>query len=63
MISLEETYDACIALGRQCGFEEEHSRQDARIAVRLFDLTAGLHQLEEEYRDLLFCAGLLHDIG
>jgi exopolyphosphatase/guanosine-5'-triphosphate,3'-diphosphate pyrophosphatase len=60
---MEETYDACVALGRQCGFEEEHSRQDARLAVRLFDLTADLHQLEDEYRDLLFCAGLLHDIG
>jgi exopolyphosphatase/guanosine-5'-triphosphate,3'-diphosphate pyrophosphatase len=63
VVSMEETYDACIALGRQCGFEEEHSRQDARIAVWLFDLTADLHQLEDEYRDLLFCAGLLHDIG
>jgi exopolyphosphatase/guanosine-5'-triphosphate,3'-diphosphate pyrophosphatase len=60
---MEETYDACIALGRQCGFEEEHSRQDARIAVRLFDLTAELHQLEDEHRDLLLCAALVHDIG
>ena len=61
--SMEETYDACIALGRQCGFEEEHSRQDARLAVRLFDLTAELHQLEDEHRGLLFCAALVHDIG
>jgi exopolyphosphatase/guanosine-5'-triphosphate,3'-diphosphate pyrophosphatase len=60
---MEETYQACIALGRQCGFEEEHSRQDAWIATQLFDLTADLHDLEDEYRDLLFCAGLLHDIG
>lgn len=60
---MEETYDACIALGRRYGFEEEHSRQDAQLAVRLFDLTADLHQLGDEYRDLLFCAGLLHDIG
>ena len=60
---MEETYDACIALGRQCSFEEEHSRQDARLAVQLFDLTVELHQLADEYRDLLFCAGLLHDIG
>jgi exopolyphosphatase/guanosine-5'-triphosphate,3'-diphosphate pyrophosphatase len=60
---MEETYDACIALGRQCGFEEEHSRQDAWIAVRLFDLTADLHQLEDEYRGHLLCAGLLHDVG
>ena len=60
---MEEIYDACIALGRRYGFEEEHSRQDARLAVQLFDLMADLHDLEDEYRDLLFCAGLLHDIG
>jgi exopolyphosphatase/guanosine-5'-triphosphate,3'-diphosphate pyrophosphatase len=60
---MEGIYEACIALGRQYGFEEDHSRQDARLAIQLFDLTAGLHDLEDEYRDLLFCAGLLHDIG
>ena len=60
---MEETFAACIAVGRRYGFEEEHSRQDARLAVRLFDLTSDLHHLDEEYRDLLHCAGLLHDIG
>lgn len=60
---MEETLDACIALGRRCGFEEEHSRQDAWLAVRLFDLTAELHYLDDRCRDLLCCAGLLHDIG
>jgi exopolyphosphatase/guanosine-5'-triphosphate,3'-diphosphate pyrophosphatase len=60
---MEETFAACIRLGRQYDFEEEHCRQDAKLAVRLFDLTADLHHLDEEYRDLLFCAGLLHDIG
>lgn len=60
---MEETYDACITLGRRYGFEEEHSCQDARLAARLFDLMADLHQLEDKYRELLFCAGLLHDIG
>jgi len=60
---MEETFEACIALGRSLGFEEEHSRQDARLAVRLFDLTADLHGLGDECRDLLYCAGLLHDIG
>ena len=60
---MEETFQACIALGRSLGFEEEHSRQDARLAVRLFDLTADLHDLGDECRDLLYCAGLLHDIG
>jgi exopolyphosphatase/guanosine-5'-triphosphate,3'-diphosphate pyrophosphatase len=60
---MEETFAACIALGRGFDFEEEHSRQDARLAVRIFDLTTELHQLDDEYRDLLYCAGLLHDIG
>jgi exopolyphosphatase/guanosine-5'-triphosphate,3'-diphosphate pyrophosphatase len=60
---MEETFEACIALGRRCGFEEEHCRQDARLAVRLFDLTEDLHGLDDACRDLLYCAGLLHDIG
>jgi exopolyphosphatase/guanosine-5'-triphosphate,3'-diphosphate pyrophosphatase len=60
---MEDTFAACIALGRRYGFEEEHCLQDARLAVLLFDLTDDLHHLDDECRDLLFCAGLLHDIG
>lgn len=60
---MEEAFAACIELGRHCDFEEEHSRQDARLAVRLFDLTTDLHYLDTDCRDLLYCAGLLHDIG
>jgi exopolyphosphatase/guanosine-5'-triphosphate,3'-diphosphate pyrophosphatase len=60
---MEEVYDACIALGRRYGFEEEHSRQDARLAEQLFDLTADLHDLDDGCRDLLTWAALLHDIG
>jgi exopolyphosphatase/guanosine-5'-triphosphate,3'-diphosphate pyrophosphatase len=58
-----ETETACTALGRSLGFEEGHSRQDARLAVKLFDLTHDLHHLDDECRDLLYYAGLLHDIG
>jgi len=54
---------ACLSMGRRLGFEEAHSRQDAELAVRLFDLTADLHGLDEACRDLLYYAGLLHDIG
>ena len=60
---MEDTFEACIALGRRYGFEEEHSLQDARLAVLIFDSTYELHHLDAEYRDLLYCAGLLHDIG
>ncbi len=60
---MQELFEACIRLGRGYEFEEVHSRQDARLAVRLFDLTSDLHHLDDEYRDLLKAAGLLHDIG
>ncbi len=60
---MEDTFAACIALGRSLDFEEEHSRQDARLAALLFDQTSGLHGLDDGCRDLLMCAGLLHDIG
>ena len=60
---MEDTFAACITLGRRYGFEEGHSRQDAKLAVLLFDLTADLHRLDAECRDLLHCSGLLHDIG
>jgi exopolyphosphatase/guanosine-5'-triphosphate,3'-diphosphate pyrophosphatase len=60
---MEDTFAACIALGRRYGFEEAHSLQDARLAVRIFDLAAELHGLDDVCRDLLFCAGILHDIG
>jgi exopolyphosphatase / guanosine-5'-triphosphate,3'-diphosphate pyrophosphatase len=60
---MEETFAACIALGRRYDFEEEHCRQDARLAVKLFDRTSDLHGLQDEHRDLLYCAALVHDIG
>ena len=60
---MEETIAACLELGHRCAFEEEHSRQDARLAVQLFDLLADLHGLGDRDRELLYLAGLLHDIG
>lgn len=60
---MEATLSACIALGRSYGFDEAHSLQDARLAMRLFDLLADAHELPDESRDLLHYAALLHDIG
>lgn len=60
---MEQTFAACLELGRSLGFDEAHSVQDARLALRLFDVTSELHGLGDEWRDLLYCAGLLHDIG
>ncbi|HEX7182633.1 MAG TPA: Ppx/GppA phosphatase family protein [Thermoanaerobaculia bacterium] len=40
-----------------------HSRQSARLALRLFDVTASLHGLGAREREWLEYAALLHDIG
>jgi exopolyphosphatase/guanosine-5'-triphosphate,3'-diphosphate pyrophosphatase len=40
-----------------------HNLQTARLAVRLFDLTASLHGLGAREREWLEYAALLHDIG
>lgn len=56
--------DLILALARSYDFEEGHSLQDERLALRLFDELArlGLHQLGG-CRDLLSYAAILHDIG
>ena len=50
-------------LCRRCGWREDHARQVARLATRLFDLTEELHGLSDHHRELLDHAALLHDIG
>jgi exopolyphosphatase/guanosine-5'-triphosphate,3'-diphosphate pyrophosphatase len=50
-------------LARECNWDEDHGRQVARLAVDLFDQTMPLHGLGAHERDVLECAGLLHDIG
>lgn len=66
--------DQVLALARRFDFEEEHSLQDERIALRLFDETArvGLHHMDDvpldgekalTPREILSYAAILHDIG
>jgi len=66
--------DIIVGLARRYDFEEAHSLQDERLALRLFDETArlGLHRLDEQPldaekaftpREILSYAAWLHDIG
>jgi exopolyphosphatase/guanosine-5'-triphosphate,3'-diphosphate pyrophosphatase len=66
--------DKMLTLARKYDFEEEHSLQDERLALRLFDETGrvGLHRMNETPpdgekaltpREILSCAAILHDIG
>ena len=59
LLRAESVLDLC----RRCGWREDHSRQVARLATRLFDLTAPIHGLDGRHRELLEHAALLHDIG
>jgi exopolyphosphatase/guanosine-5'-triphosphate,3'-diphosphate pyrophosphatase len=51
------------ALATRFAGENSHGRQTARLALRLFDATAGALRLPAESRELLEYAALLHDIG
>jgi exopolyphosphatase/guanosine-5'-triphosphate,3'-diphosphate pyrophosphatase len=59
----KERVASALALGRKYHFHEDHARQTARLALRVFDRTARLEGLGPEDRDLLAIAALLHDIG
>lgn len=58
-----ELWEQSLALARVCEFEEDHSFQVVRLALRLFDDLAGLHCYGAEERFQLQLAALLHDIG
>ena len=48
---------------RSVSYNEGHSSQVTRLAMRLFDELGELHGLGAEERFWLQCAGILHDIG
>lgn len=48
---------------RKCDWHEQHSQHVTRMALQLFDALREELQLEEEDRELLEYASLMHDIG
>jgi len=52
-------------LARSCNFDERHSSTVACLAMGLFDSAkrVGLHNFNDEERELLRYAALLHDVG
>jgi exopolyphosphatase / guanosine-5'-triphosphate,3'-diphosphate pyrophosphatase len=55
--------ESVLNLCRRCNWQESHGRQVARLALELFDGTAGLHGLGHHDREMLELGALLHDIG
>ncbi len=52
-----------LRLARLCKYEQGHTHQVTRLALRLFDQLQPLHELGEPERFLLHAGSLLHDIG
>jgi exopolyphosphatase/guanosine-5'-triphosphate,3'-diphosphate pyrophosphatase len=59
----EQIWLSATGLGQKYQFDGEHGARVARMARRIFDQTASLHELKQEHRILLETASLLHDIG
>ena len=61
---MTDTYQSIMELAYRYNPEDiTHMEQDAHLATTIFRLTRGLHQLPQEYEELLEYAALLHDIG
>jgi exopolyphosphatase/guanosine-5'-triphosphate,3'-diphosphate pyrophosphatase len=54
---------AVAGLARRCGSDLEHSQHVTRLALSLFDQMRALHELDDDDREMLEYATLLHDIG
>lgn len=59
----QQVLAAAFQMGRKYQFDERHARKVSDLSLQLFDQTALLHGLDEDYRFLLEIAALLHDIG
>ncbi len=59
----ESRLEEVLNTARSFNYNEGHSSQVTRLAMRLFDELGELHGLGAEERFWLQCAGILHDIG
>ncbi|MDA8025760.1 MAG: Ppx/GppA phosphatase family protein [Actinomycetota bacterium] len=55
--------ESITAIAERYKWNERHSRKVAELAVSIFDQTKKLHGLSEKEREILYLAGLSHDIG
>jgi exopolyphosphatase / guanosine-5'-triphosphate,3'-diphosphate pyrophosphatase len=62
-ISAPDLFSFAFAVGAKYNFDEAHARHVAALAVSLYDQLNAVHKLSPEYRELLYIAALLHDIG
>ena len=56
-------FETVMKIGRMYNFDEAHARHVADLSLSIFDPLQNLHDLEEDARELLEAAALLHDVG
>ena len=50
-------------LARSCNYDRLHCEHIAKLSLQVFDELKNLHVLDDEYREYLYAAAILHDIG
>ncbi len=55
--------DSVLTFARSCRFDEQHSEQVNRLALKIFAGVAKQNNLDQRSKELLEAAALLHDIG
>ena len=55
--------DSVENLGKSCKNDRAHSKHVAKLALQLYDQLKSLHNLDDECREYLEAASLLHDVG
>ena len=61
---MADTYESVMQIAYRYNPEDvAHMEQDARLATQIYRQTRDLHELPQEYEELLEYAALLHDIG
>lgn len=58
-----EQLDSVIEFAESCNYEEQHSQQVMKIALKIFDDLKKFHKLSNRERFFLNCGAILHDIG
>jgi len=56
-------FKSVINLAKLCNFDKEHSQQVTKLALRIFDFLKLKFELDENAKEYLEAASILHDIG
>ena len=58
-----EQIDSVMEFAESCDYEQSHTLQVTKLALKIFDDLKKLHKMSAKEKFLLHCGSLLHDIG